>query len=271
MLTLCANKNPPSQVELQTAVLFLVQRRSRVSVSKKKSFTIHDVKEPKEGWDYLERLLRYNVHYRVDMMNFGLVTGVETATQLKRQCIARMKHLADGWAMSYVDIYRIAAGYGMVPEFLVDKVYYQTKSGILAYRMAFSALRKGMDLWDLYVATLAAGWKISPWTFYSLVSGQKKTMHFLDLETVDGICGLAGIELADLFESRSRRIAAASQVFRELSTIMCLLDDVDVAALAGIAAALAKRKDDASTLAEIGEVLKWREGLKCSRLEESAG
>ena len=241
--------------------------RVRWLVMPGKSYTIHDLKEPAEGWAYFERLLRHRVSYKVDMVNLALVTGAETPDQIKKQCIAIMKHQTEGWAMSYGDIYLLAQKYRTVPEFLVDEAYYRGKSGILGYRLAFSVLRKGGNLWDLYVSTLAAGWKLSPWTFYSMVMGKKQTYRYVDLDTVRGICELAGIELADLFAPRFRA-RVVSPTLAAMTALVGMLDDASIAALVGIAAALAKHKDTAPALAEIGRVLEWREKVQEHAVDE---
>lgn len=223
-----------------------------------KSYTLEDLKEPKEGWAYLKKLLGENTRYKIDLVSLAVVCGAWKPEEIREKCTAFLTKGHDAYELPYKNIFYLGNKYGVPPEFLVDESYYRKRSGILGYRIAFSALRRGMTLWDLYLATLKAGWKLSPWTFYALVHGDKRLFRFVDLDTVRGICELAGMELALLFVPQMKA-SCSTPVARTLASVLAMLTDADLAALGAIAVALAKHKEDTPDLRrEIGRVLTWR-------------
>lgn len=247
--------------------LYFVVKEVCAMAGKRKSYTIYDLKEPREGWLHYEKLFRFGVHYRLDLANFALITGTENPLQANPPLKVRNGGSKDksGLYATYRDIADYAKLYNISPEFLVDEPYYWAKCYMAPHRVAFQALRNGMDLWDFYTQLLAFGRPLRPSTFYQLIVGRSNSIRYIGIDTVIDLCQLAGLELSDLFTPKFRRDKSYRTVFGVLQQALGALDDVDLSALAGIALVMARRKDSKTEFSEIQEILKWREETKSKK------
>ncbi|WP_156940196.1 hypothetical protein [Caldanaerobius polysaccharolyticus] len=225
-----------------------------------KSYTIEDLKPPKEGWDAVERRMREGIMYRIDGSNYTFLVNRKGFKRHLVMPIARYMEDDNASYARYKDIYQFAQENGVPPEFLIDESYYTTRCGMAPYRLVFQALRNGMDIWDLYVEILKAGRPLRPSTLIEFLKARRNTVSYIGVDTVIDICRIAGLDPADLFAPRFRRNKTDRTVFGLLKEAISTMDDADITALAGIALVMARNEDDS----EIMEILKWRSEVKNS-------
>lgn len=222
-----------------------------------KSYTLDMIEAPKEGWDYWKRYLSSRLHYRVDLAGLTCLIGEE---KVRKFDVKTHVFKPDGGKyLPYVEIFKLAQEAGVLPELVVDERYYYERTRMAPYRIAFAALRRGMTCWDLYLEVLKLGRLLQPYSLARfLLSSGRNGRRRMTIDTLVDLCLLVGLEPGDLFRPRAHVIQRVQwPVFAGLREALAIMDDVDVAALGGLAVALGRGDEKA-----IAEVLAWWKEVK---------
>lgn len=196
----------------------------------------------------VERRLRWGIHYKVDWDKVRLISAV-VGKEIVFSDVINIKptnirpHIEGTW-ISYRDLYDTAEKFGILPELMVDEEYYRTRVEVLVYRIAFEGLRKGMDLYDVYVKySQTAEYVVAPETFIGIVAGRINTLMKLRLETLKYILDTVGLELADVFAPIYRRADSGAVPFRIWKTALSTLDEEKFGRLIEVTIALAHGRE----------------------------
>lgn len=172
-------------------------------------------------------------------------------------------------------IYKAAVSRGILPELLVDESYYYRRKGIVPYRLAFAALRKWPKLSDFYreLTLCIDDYSGRPYyrypsvnSFVKLLQGDVWWLRDIRLWVILRACKLADIEMGQLFIPYRYRLSRSGEgVFGNLHSVVSGLDNVDVAALVGIARMMIEEQelDEEKVL----EVVRWRNSKKGERTD----
>jgi len=221
-----------------------------------KSYRPEDLRRvPAKDWPMYEKQLRKGIQLRVDTRNYLVVVKRPgfSGNHLKMTHIRGRASYAN-----HHDIFEFATHNGITPEFLVDADYYTSKSYMSPYRVLFGACRKGMTLWDFYLKVLEHGVPLVPDTFMRFFRGDPKILPYITLDALIVMCRLVDIAPVELFASSPKINKDGAAVFASLKEALSAMDDKALAALSGIAMALAFNRENAR--GAINDVLSWLEG-----------